>query len=147
MNASCLSQLGNQTVQTGFMQTYEETFEVIEGLNTIYLPNVTLFSKGSVVFYESNDTEITLSQVTSLNQTSDLIWDPNTKSLALIDTEAAYKFNFMIHISDFIYEDVIELSHVYLSSGVFNLSASIPELSFSDFKYAKIISGILNFNL
>ena len=107
------------------------------------MPNATLFSKDSVVFYESNDTEITLSQVSSLNQSSDLIWDPNTKSLALIDTETAYKFNFMIHISDFIYEDVIELSHVYLSTGVFNLSASIPELLFSDFIDVKIISGIL----
>lgn len=120
--------------------SFRQSYNVSQGLNTIYLNNKTLFPINSVIFYESKNAKITLSA--SNNQQSDLIWDTTSNLLKKVDADGYYKFNFKVLIDNYVYEDSVPINHVYDSPNVYQISVHVNDISCSSLsKQATIKKG------
>ena len=109
---------------------FRRSYNVSQGLNTIYLNDKTLFPINSVIFYESKDAKIiTLSA--SNNQQSDLIWDTASDLLKKVDADGYYKFNFRVLIDNYAYENSVPINHVYDSPNVYKIRVNVNNISCS----------------
>lgn len=116
---------------------YSQAFNVSKGLNTIYLANRTLFSNNSVIFYQSQDTKITLSA--SNQKKIDLIWNTKNNQLFLIDTTNYYKFNFKVFIENYVYENSVTINHVYELPSVYQIRANVFDINYCSLRAEVII--------
>lgn len=115
---------------------FAQTYVVSQGLNTIYLENKTLFSMNSAIFYESEDTKITLSA--SNNQQSDLIWDRSSNLLKSIDDDN-YRFNFRVFIENYVFEDRVTINHVYTWPSIYKIGINVNDLNFCNARSEVIV--------
>ncbi len=110
---------------TSFTLVYQNTFEVIEGNNSLALPNRTVvLSPTDYLFVESvDDTQIAAYQ----SSISDYIWSNNT--LKYIDTTTNYQLNIQIVIDDYSFKKLFNYYYSYDYSGVYTLSVQAGSLS------------------
>jgi len=110
---------------TSFTIAYQNTFEVIEGNNSLVLPNRTVvLSPRDYLFVESlNDAQIAAYE----SSKSDYIWSNNT--LTYIDNTVKYQLNIQIVIGDYSFTDSFAYNYSYDYSGSYTLSVQAGSLN------------------
>ena len=110
---------------TSFTLVYQITLEVIEGNNSLALPNRTVvLSPTDYLFVESlGDAQIAAYK----SSKSDYIWSNST--LKYIDRTTNYQLNIQIVIDDYIFTKSFAYNYSYDYSGVYTLSVQAGSLN------------------
>jgi len=101
---------------TLFTSTYQNEFEIQQGLNEIIFPSNVILSPTDHIYFFADTTRL-VSLYTS--DRSDYVWHSN--SLARIDSVQNYKFNIQMILGYYIYSDIFTLSYVFDVSGIYNV--------------------------
>jgi hypothetical protein len=126
---------------TSFTIVYQNTFEVIEGNNSLALPNRTvILSPTDYLFVESLDG----SQIAAYESSkSDYIWSNNT--LKYIDITVSYQFNIQLIIEDYSFKKLFNYDYSYDYIGDYTLS--VQAVGINKIQSVKVLTGYTFFLL
>jgi hypothetical protein len=123
-NIGLKSTLSNSTltVTTSLTLVYNETFQVIKGINTLYLAKRVLFNPNTQnIFYKSINTQLSYSQ-SNVTGSYDLIWkNGNPNTLQRMIDNSNWKLNLQILTRQYIYQDTVKFDTTFFEPGLYAL--------------------------